>query len=172
MSRGLLWFLGIIATLLSAVVLLFSFAKYYDGPIGIISGGPFTSGEIVTNVSDWRFLDDQFQTVEMQTMQPPRSRTMWLVVHDNRPYVVSPYMKTDAGKIWKKWPYELEKDNRGIIRADGQLYHFEMLRVDPNAEAVEPVTARLREKYPVNLTAEDIASGASWLFELKPAQAG
>ena len=168
MSRGLKWFIAITASLFTVIVLVLVLARYHDGPVGIISGGPFDTGEPVTGITDWQFLDDEFQTVELQTMEPPRSRTMWLVAHNGRPYVVSSYMKTAVGKVWKKWPRQLEKDNRAIVRADNRLYTFRLIRIPSDDAVVKPVVERLAEKYRVPLTVEDVETENTWLYELRP----
>ena len=128
MSVGLKWFLGIIGTLVLAIILLFVALRSHDGPMEILTGGPFTSGELVTNVTDWQFLDE-FSTIELQTMRPPRARVMWLVVHEGRVYVLSSYMNTAIGKFWKQWPRRVAKDNRAIVRADDKLYEFKLERL-------------------------------------------
>ena len=139
--------------------------RSHDGPMEIISGGPFQSGELIEDVKDWSFLDG-FQTVEMQTMMPQRSRTMWIIVHDNRPYIVSSYMNTFVGKIWKRWPHKVEQDNRVIIRADGRLYNFSLTRIQ-SGPLIEPVMEKFTEKYS-RIDPEDVRTGNTWLFQLTP----
>ena len=166
MSRGLVWFIGVIATLLVAVILLLVLVRSADGPMEILSGGPFRTGEVVSNITDWTFMDEHM-AIEMQTMLPPRSRTMWLIVHDNRPYVISSYMNSKLGRLWKQWPRTIEKDNRAIIRLDGKLYELALTRVSVTSET-EAILGRFNEKYKTRFTLADIESGSSWLFELSP----
>ena len=156
MSRGVMWFTGIVIAILAALVVLFIVIRSHDGPMEIISGGPFQSGELIEDVKDWSFLDG-FQTVEMQTMMPQRSRTMWIIVHDNRPYIVSSYMNTFVGKIWKRWPHKVEQDNRVIIRADGRLYNFALTRIQ-TGPLIEPVMEKFTEKYS-RIDPEDVRTG-------------
>ncbi len=165
MSSGLKWFVSVISVILIALVVLFVLIRFHDGPMEILAGGPFKSGELVTEVTDWSFMDE-FLTVEMQTMQPPRSRTMWVVVYDNRLYVISSYMKTGVGRLWKRWPRQLDEDNRAVIRADGKLYELQLVRVPEDDEVIAGVVERFNEKYNTPYTAEVVTSGNTWLFEL------
>ncbi len=132
----------------------------------ILSGGPFQSGELVTDVGDWSFMKNEM-TVEMQTMVPPRSRTMWLVVYKNRPMIISSFMNTAIGKIWKKWPKGVEEDNRAIIRSHGKLYHFTLNRLSIDGDT-QAILNTFNEKYDTSLTADDVTTGNSLLFELIP----
>ena len=166
MTTGLKWFIVLISAIFIAIGLLFYAVRFQDGPMEIISGGAFTSGEVAEQVDDWSFLASK-QTVEMQTMIPPRSRTMWIVVADNRPFVVSAFMNTAIGKVWKKWPRTLEQDNRAILRVDGKLYQMSLNRVT-TGEIIPKVIDRFNEKYNTEYTREVFDSGSSWLFELKP----
>ncbi len=167
MSTGLKWFLALILTIFVGLGILFYAVRYHDGPMEIISGGPFTTGELIENVDDWSFLRDH-QTVAMQTMVPPRSRTMWIVVSDNRPFIVSSFMNTAFGKLWKQWPRKIAEDNRVIIRVDGKLYRFNLERVT-SENVPDGVLVRFTEKYGVDSNREEIENGNNWIFELKPA---
>lgn len=166
MSTGLKWFIALVATIFIAIAALFFAIRYHDGPMEIISGGPFKTGTLVTDVNDWSFLEEH-QTIEMQTMIPPRSRTMWIIVSNNRPFIVSGYMKTAVGKVWKQWPRTIEEDDRAIIRVEGNLYEFTLERIQ-DGPIVDPVIERFNEKYGMGYTRETIESGANWLFELAP----
>lgn len=164
MSRGTKFALGIISGILIAVGCLFVFVRYHDGPLEIISGGPFKSGELTSNPEDWSALSNKM-TVELQTMVPPRSRTMWLIVEDGRMFVVSRYMNTSIGKIWKQWPRTLDQDNAAIIRAEGKLYHLQLERI-LRGEIVARVLENFNRKYRTDIAPDEIDSGNAWLFEL------
>lgn len=166
MTTGHKWFIGLVATIFIAIGALFFAIRYHDGPMEIISGGPFTSGQVVPGETDWSFIKDH-QTIEMQTMVPPRSRTMWTVVIDDRLFVISSYMNTVVGKLWKKWPHTIEEDNRADIRIDGKIYQMKLNRI-MEGDVVEPVLARFTEKYGIQFEDDVLATGSSWLFELTP----
>lgn len=164
MSRGLQWFVGLIATIFILIGILLFLVRSNDGPIEILSGGPFKTGDLVQNVDDWSFIGD-LATIELQTMLPPRSRTMWLVVHDNHMFVLSNYMNTPVGRAWKQWPKKIAEDNRAIVRAHGKLYELRLNRI-LDLEKVSPVLDKFNEKYRTNYTEDIVTSEATWVFEL------
>ncbi len=141
-------------------------ARFADGPIGIIAGGPFTSGERAAEEPDWRFLED-YETVELALLEPAASRTTWVAVHEGRVFIPSGYMTTWWGKIWKRWPIHAQADGRAILRVDGKLYERTLVRIDDDP-AVEPVLAELGRKYGGGspFPREVFDNGYLWLFEL------
>jgi len=157
---GLL-FLGIAALLIGA--------RFADGPLEIIAGGPFTSGELVEGAEpDWSFVRDM-QEVQFQLLTPERSRTTWIVEHEGKIYIPSGYMTTWWGKIWKQWPIEAEKDGRVVLRVGNALYERQLVRVTDRS-LFAPLAAEIGRKYPVgdSLSEETATSGYLWLFELAP----
>lgn len=141
-----------------------------DGPIGILAGGPFESGELHAGAEpDWNRLQD-VQTVEFQLLAPARSRTTWILVHDGRIFIPSGYMNSTWGRLWKQWPPEAEQDGRAILRVDGQLYPRRLVRVLDPALA-QPLVAELNRKYGTEATVQAVESGALWLFEMRPRSA-
>ena len=172
---GLFKFIGwAVATVVILIVLALIGARFTDGPTEILAGGPFTSGSLVTEEPDWTFLTDR-DTVEVQLMEPARSRTTWLAVVDGRVFIPSAYMDSTWGRIWKQWPIHAEKNGDAILRVDDQLYHRTMVRVK-NEPALATVFSELGRKYApgggetaeryLNQVAVD--EGATWIFELVP----
>ncbi|GIT20678.1 MAG: hypothetical protein CM1200mP40_03600 [Gammaproteobacteria bacterium] len=49
-------------------------------------------------------------------MDPPRSRTVWLAVHEGRLFIVSGYMNSVLALSGSKGPHYLEDDDRIILR--------------------------------------------------------
>jgi hypothetical protein len=142
-------------------------ARFADGPLEIIAGGPFTTGELITGPEpDWSFVRDA-ETVEFQLEKPPRSRTTWIVEYQGKIYIPSGYMTTTWGKIWKQWPIEAERDGRAILRVDGKLYERQLIRITTEPEAAA-VVALIGEKYQLPVTMDALSSGYLWLFELAP----
>jgi hypothetical protein len=85
--RVLRWVLGVVLGVplllgLTAAVV----SRTADGPVAILAGGPFESGELVAAPEDWSFATD-VEEVELQLLEPPRSRITWIVVHEGRPYI-------------------------------------------------------------------------------------
>jgi hypothetical protein len=130
---------------LSVVALVIVGARFADGPIVIIPGGPLEAGELVTGAEpDWTFARD-IGEMELQLVEPPQSRTIWLQVHDEKLYVVSGYMNSTLGRLWKKWPAQALQDGRAIA-------------------------AEVNRKYGAPLSADMAASGDAWFFALEPRQ--
>lgn len=159
--------LGItVALIVLAVVLFFIGMRFHDGPIGIISGGPFKTGDVESTPGDWRFIEGR-QTIEFQTMDPPTSRTVWLAVHDGHLFLISGYMTTNYGKLWKQWPHYIEDDDRVLLRIDGKLYKQRLERIQ-EGEVLEPVMDAFGRKYGFEGSPEAVTSGYAWLYEVKP----
>ena len=165
------WFGGTLIGLAMLVALLLFAARSADGPVEIIAGGPFTSGELVEGVEpDWSFVRDT-PTVEFQLLNPARSRTTWIIEHEGKIYIPCGYMTTSWGKIWKQWPIEAEQDGRAILRVDGKLYPRQLVRVTADP-ALEKIIRTLRRKYEIPATVEAVESGYLWLFEMAPPRQG
>ena len=144
-------------------------ARFSDGPLAIIAGGPFTTGELVTGPDpDWAFVRDT-QEVEFQLLDPARSRTTWIVEHDGKAYIPSGYMTTWWGKLWKHWPIEAEKDGRILLRVGDNVYERQLVRLE-SGRLLAPITAELSRKYGggSEIPVEAVTSGYLWLFELAP----
>jgi len=165
-----------VAYLLGAIVVLglgtWATARFADGPLAIIAGGPFTTGEVATQEPDWNFAKD-YQTVEFQLLDPAASRTTWLAVHDGRVFIPSGYMTTWWGKLWKQWPLQAERDGRAILRIDGKLYDRQLVRVMGGPE-VAPVMSEIARKYlaGASFPSDAFDSGYLWIFELLPRGTG
>jgi len=152
-----------------ALVVLLVAARFADGPIGIVAGGPFRSGERVSGPEpDWSLVRD-VREVELQLLDPPRSRTTWILEHAGKVYIPCGYMDSTWGRLWKQWPLEAERDGRAILRIGNALYERELVRIG-DGPLLEPLLAELARKYrggaPVPLSA--VTSGSLWLFELAP----
>ena len=167
--------LGITGVMIISVSAFFFYMRYHDGPMAIITGGPFQSGTIVAegkgNTLDISALKDR-STIEFQSGAPPRSRTVWLAVHDNRLFIASAYMNENYAKIWKQWPHYIEKDNRVILRIDGKLYQQQLQRL-MTGDVIAPVMVKFSEKYQLSGgSGEDIAAmiarGDTWLYQVVP----
>ena len=97
-------------------------ARFSDGPSVVFAGGPLVAGELVTGPEpDWSFARD-VGTIELQLLDPPRSRLIWIAEYEGKIYVVSGYMGNFIGRLWKKWPAQAERDGRAILRIEGKRY--------------------------------------------------
>lgn len=145
--------------------------RFADGPSGVFIGGPFKTGKISEAPDDWTFLKGRME-IEFQTMTPDSSRVVWLGVLDQRLYVVSGYMNTTIGKIWKHWPHRLSEDDRVILRIDGELYEQRLVRLMEHTR-LSDLMAIYAEKYGAGLVSEGpdqlqsaLTRGDFWLFEV------
>ena len=94
--------------------------RFADGSNRVFSGGPLVSGELHAGPEpDWSFTDD-VQTIDLQLLDPPRSRRIWIQAHDDKIYVFSGFMSTAVGRLWKRWPVQAESDGRAVLRIDGR----------------------------------------------------
>ncbi len=144
-------------------------ARFADGPIAIIAGGPFKSGELVSAPEpDWSFVRD-VREVEFQLLDPPRSRTTWILHHEGKAYIPSGYMTSWWGRLWKQWPLEAEKDPRILLRIGDAIYERQLVRIQ-DGPSVAPLLAELSRKYAggSDIPVEAVTSGSLWLFELAP----
>jgi hypothetical protein len=160
---------GFLAVVVFAFGGLLVGARFGDGPVAIFAGGPFTSGELASGPEpDWSFVRDVGE-VEFQLLEPPRSRTTWIIEHEGRAFIPSGYMTTWWGKIWKKWPLEAERDPRVLLRIGDQIYETKLVRIT-EGPLLAPLTAELSRKYAggADIPVEAVTSGYLWLFELAP----
>ena len=172
-------FLRGLAKLIGAVllVLVLAFgavlvgARWHDGPMGMIAGGPLVAGDLAIGAEpDWKFAHD-IPTVEFQLLNPARSRTTWILEVDGHIYIPSGYMNSAIGKLWKQWPLEAAKDGRAILRINGRRYERSLVRVQSGAEnaaLLQKLLDEVNRKYGTKATMANVANGAMWLFELAP----
>ena len=166
--RKLLVVIGVLVLVpIVAIGTLVVSARNSDGPSAVFGGGPLVAGELVTGPEpDWSFARD-IGTIELQLLDPPRSRLIWVIEHEGNVYVVSGYMGSTIGRLWKRWPVQAERDGRAIVRIAGRRYPRTLVRIKAGA-VVEGVTAELSRKYGYTVTPADIEAGTTWLFELAP----
>ena len=160
------WIVNSIVVLVILAGGLLVTARYSDGPLEIIAGGPFKSGELSPAPDDWSFLADR-ATIEFQTLEPARSRTVWLAVHEKRLFIVSGYMTTGYGAIWKQWPHYLQQDDRIILRIDSQLHEQRLQRITSGPD-IEPVLQEFSRKYrdSLDLGATEVTEGHTWMYQV------
>jgi hypothetical protein len=142
-----------------------------DPPSAFFGGGPLVDGELVTGPEpDWSFVGD-VALVDLQLVDPPRSRVMFIADHDGKLYVVSGYMGSFLGRLWKRWPAQAERDGRAVVRIEGKRYERTLVRIRSGSDVIEGVTAELGRKYGA-ADPSSIESGDTWLFELAPRGSG
>jgi hypothetical protein len=165
--RILKWLAGAVGVLVLLIAALVIGARFGDGPTGPLPGGALVAGELVTLEPDWSFARD-ITELEIQLVKSGRSRTLWLEVHDKKLYVLSAYMNSPVGKIWKKWPAQAVADGRAVIRIDGKRYERQLVRILDDRPLLDAITAEANRKYGATLNAGMAASGDTWFFALQP----
>jgi hypothetical protein len=151
----------------TAVVTAAAKQRFADGPNQVFSGGPLESGELHTGPEpDWSFVSG-VPTIELQLLDPPRSRRIWTAEYAGKIYVWSGYMSTAVGRLWKHWPGQAERDGRAIIRINGIRYERQLVRIQ-SGDVLDGITAEITRKYPSQTTRAAIEAGDAWLFEAAP----
>ena len=166
------WLGGIVGALVLAIVVVTFAARMGDGPTAILPGGPLEAGELYAGPEpDWTFARD-LPEMEFQLAEPPVSRTIWLQVVDGKLYVVSGYMNSTVGKLWKHWPMQAEEDPRAVIRIDGKRYLRNIRRLGPDHPALPGIASEISRKYgapmPPESASQVAASGDAWFFAVEP----
>jgi len=141
--------------------------RFADGPNRVFSGGPLESGALHTGPEpDWSFVSD-VSTIEMQLLEPSRSRRIWVAESDEKLYVWSGYMGTAVGRLWKRWPVQAERDGRAVIRIDGKRYERQLVRITAG-DILDGISTAIRSKYPSQTTRAAVEAGDVWVFEAAP----
>jgi len=170
-----------IGIVFGSIILLIGVAyggmRISDGPVEffpwftISIGGPFRSGEITESPENWDFIKEK-EEIEFQTLNPSTSRTVYALVVDGTLYIVSGYMSSTIGKLWKQWPVYMEQDNRVLIRVDSNIYEQRLNRITEGTQKIQSVMAEIGRKYGAGngqvIPGSEIAvtSEALWMFEV------
>lgn len=149
------WIFRLVLALVVLAAVAVLGARFHDGPLGPLPGGPLASGSFVAEpVADWSFAAD-VPEIELQLDSQSKSRTTWILVHEGRAYIPC---STDfpPGKTWHTSALE---DGRATLRIAGKRYAVTLQKVDDPGvlSGVRDVAAR---KYPSH------PSGEVWLFQV------
>jgi hypothetical protein len=153
MVRWMVRIVLVVAIVAASIVLA---ARWSDGPIGPLLGGPLESGVLVREpVADWGFASD-IEEVELQLDGESVSRTTWILVQDGRAFIPA----STEFPPGKRWHREALADGRATLRIADRRYPVVLIRVEDEAvgEAVRGVAER---KYPQR------PPGDVWLFEVR-----
>ena len=154
--RVLRWIGLVVAALLLAIAALFGVARFLDGPLGPIPGGPIRGEASTEDPAHWSFAGGE-STLELEV--GVRSVTVWFVTYQNVLYVAA------AEAARKKWPAEVVADPRVRIRVAGRIYDRKLVRIDD--EALRSAVGRTFEaRYQTTLTPE--AKARVWVFRVDP----
>ena len=157
--------IALVATSL-LVLTVVGYSRTSDGPLGPLSGGELRDGGLMTGADpDWSFVSG-IGEIELQLVEPPRSRTTWILYHDGSIYVPCGFVNI---RLWKQWPHEALEDGRSLARIDGKRYPRQLVRVDEPALR-DALTKRLAGKYA--LEESQIPTENLWFFRMDPRPTG
>ena len=147
-----------------------------DGPSILFPGGELISGEMYTGPEpDWRFTDD-ISTIELQLDDPLSSRLIFILESEGKIYVISGYMSSTLGRLWKHWAVQADEgDGLAVLRIGETRYRRQLVRIHQGA-VLDGVATKLLSKYQgatptpqaIAATRRGIEAGNSWVFELAP----
>lgn len=147
------WLVRLVLVLVIGSAALAFAARFLDGPLGPLPGGPLHRGELVSEpVADWSFAADEPE-VELQLDAQSTSRTTWILVHEGRAYIPAA-IGFPPGKSWHRAALQ---DGRALLRIAGRRYPVTLAKVD-DATVADAVRAVAAAKYPTR------PGGEVWLF--------
>jgi len=158
---------GLVAVVVLAALVVFVAGRFSDGPMGFFSGGAFESGVVVAPPASWDFATDA-DVIQMQLLEPARSRTVWVVVDEGAAYIPCGIPNFT---LWKKWPHEALADGRAEIRLEGKRYPVTLVKSE-GRELFERLLKKVGEKYDaLPGTPEEVGEveeDSVWFFRLDP----
>ncbi len=120
---------GVLATPLLVLGVVYLLAGFNDGPLAVIPGGSLVAGELVTEpVTDWGFAKS-VEEIELQLDGGGRSRTTWILVNDRGAFIPCS-LGFPPGK---EWHLVADKDGRATVRISGKRYAVTLKRVQDEA---------------------------------------
>jgi len=144
-GRRLIALTGLVATALAISAIGALLLSRADGPIFVLAGGPLRSGERVDIASlDWANLD-RFHELELEIVGAASSRTLWFSVHEGVPYVACDL--DCIGGALTRWPQQIERDDRVVIRIDGKRVEGRLVPVPHGSVEYRLARARRDRKY-------------------------
>lgn len=178
MKKIILQILGVLILIPALAMATMRFEnRNADGPSILFPGGEMTSGQLHTGPEpDWSFTDD-IETVDLQLNNPMASRLIYVLESENRLFIISGYMTTMLGRLWKEWAFEADQgNNEGVLRVNNIRYPRTLVRIT-EGDVLNGVAAKLITKYggastatpeAIAATRAGIEDGLSWVFELVP----
>lgn len=140
--RRLAFAVALVAALLAGGALLLSRA---DGPVFVFAGGPLRSGELVDFADlDWEALDDLHE-LEIEIVASGSSRILWFSVVEGVAYVACD-LDCIGGRL-TRWPQQIERDDRVVIRIDGRRVEGRLVFVPHGSEEYAIARSGRERKY-------------------------
>ncbi|MBW2273268.1 MAG: hypothetical protein JRG96_08350 [Deltaproteobacteria bacterium] len=158
--KVLRWVAGLVGVAFAGLLLFAVAVRFADGPVGAFPGGPLADGPMVhAPVEDWGFAE-AVELIELQLMEPPRSRTTWILVAEGRAFIPCGF---PGIKLWKQWPHQAIDDGRALVRIEGRRLPVQLARIEDSG-LEQRLGEDMRRKYPSSAGVELEV----WYFELTP----
>jgi hypothetical protein len=154
------WLVRILTGIVALIVLVYFGARFHDGPLGPIPGGPLSAGEeVAAPVTDWSFAKDTSE-IELQLASQRQSRTVWFFVLDGKAYVPCS-LAYPPGKTWHR---QALANGQATLRIDGKRYPVTLTKLDDTIaqQMSDAAGAELSRKYGQPPPGE----GGAWLFQV------
>lgn len=148
-----------IILILGGGLILFG-ARFADGPLEMIPGGPLVAGDLRPTPDDWTFAAN-IEEIEFES--GGRSRTSWIVVDGVDAFIPASALFPPM----KRWHKEALTDPAAVVRIEGIRYPVSLERLPPESSKFAEVLENLAEKYPPLPGSEGVdLAEAVWLFQL------
>jgi hypothetical protein len=116
-----------------------------DGPTFIFAGGPMVSGTHVELMDvDWVALDELHE-FEVEIVGAATSRTLWFSTFEGVPYIACDL--DCIGGVLTRWPQQIERDDRVVIRIDDKLMKGRLVHVLHGTAEYQAARAARELKY-------------------------
>jgi hypothetical protein len=150
--------IGILLAAAIGLLALVAFgARFHDGPVGLLPGGPLKAGPVQkAPVPIWSFATD-VDTIELQLVSQERSRTTWILVRGGSAFIPCS-LGFPPGKSWHQ---RAVQDGRAVLRIDGRRYPVTLERVE-SEELAESLADVVRAKY----SRVPSSDGGVWFFRI------
>ena len=136
-----------------------------DGPWGMLPGGRLEGPSLPCQAARW---EEYTASAEVEVeVRPcsPRSLTTWSVVREGQLFVPADFLTP-----WKRWPYQVQDDDRIRLRVGGQIFECRAERVHDEA-LIEELGLEAAKKY--DLRPDGRAARIEvWWFRVQPRSPG
>ena len=161
MRTVLKWIGAIALAIVVGLSLVSLLARSSDGPIGAFAGGPLVEGErLEEGLSNWSSYEGVSE-IDMQLLEPPRSRRLWLLVDEGNLYLPSGWVRSMP--FWKHWPHQAQADGRALLRIEGRIYPVELVKVE-NDDLRWNLARKLSAKYDLPVPDSSPDPEELWIF--------
>jgi len=154
---------ALVGVILVGLLVVTVYARFHDGPVAAFAGGPLVTGDWIESQDiDWSFVAD-LDTIEFQLIEPPRSRTVWILHHEGKLFIPCGLPNFT---LWKQWPHEALADGRAVLRVDGKRYAVNLVKTDDPGER-SAVMSLLETKYATSPPDDGSLDDMVWVFRIE-----